>query len=209
MEDLDRQPPPCSDVTDLRLPNVSDDRAVLEIRTRFLQRAGFTVVQASTAADALRLAAAQPPDGVLVDFRSAEGDASALSDALKRDSITKDIPLICCGPAAGSRDASVNSGGRLWDAKFPDRMDPDLLIDMVLALTRAARAGRRLIARPATGDIPFSKVLDVLPEPCYLLDRNFQCRYVNSEGHRLKGTASQAGGREIFGRTAAILPILT
>jgi cobalt-zinc-cadmium efflux system membrane fusion protein len=71
---------------------VDDDPVLSQVLQRVLAREGYHVVEAATAADALRLVAQQQPKLALMDLSSPDGDSMELVRALKRED--KDLPLI-------------------------------------------------------------------------------------------------------------------
>jgi DNA-binding response OmpR family regulator len=70
---------------------VEDERSIYEPFSRALAREGFEPVLAHTAADALRLAAEQPPDVVLLDLHLPDGDGRDVARELRRHS---DVPIV-------------------------------------------------------------------------------------------------------------------
>ncbi len=71
---------------------------------------GFSVRRAGTASEALRSAAAGPPDVVLMDFAAPGVDGPALARS-RRDQTKGEQPLLValtgCGPAAALREPAV------------------------------------------------------------------------------------------------------
>jgi len=73
---------------------VDDDPDTLSILARYVRRAGFKVVEASSGAECLRLVRQHPTDVILLDLMMPEMDGFAVCRALRTDSATAEIPVI-------------------------------------------------------------------------------------------------------------------
>lgn len=77
-----------------RIMVVDDDPDTLSILVRYIRREGFTVVEASSGAECLRLVRQNPPDVILLDLMMPEMDGFAVCRTLRMDSTTAEIPVI-------------------------------------------------------------------------------------------------------------------
>jgi CheY-like chemotaxis protein len=73
---------------------VDDDSLNRKLASIRLEDAGFAVVTAESAEDALRIAAASPPDAILSDIRMTGMTGFELSAAIRRDARLAHIPVI-------------------------------------------------------------------------------------------------------------------
>jgi signal transduction histidine kinase/CheY-like chemotaxis protein len=170
---------------------VDDDQTMREVTSRFLERAGFTVVTASGGQEGLRLARALRPAAMTLDVMMPDLDGWTVLAALKGDPELSDIPVILMtildekqrGFALGAVDYLIKpvDRGRLIGLLHglcagPTRRvlvvdDDDLMRrELLLALEQdgwqahGAENGRTALARLADG--PFDVVLLdlVMPE---------------------------------------------
>src|SRR5688572_18286056 len=77
-----------------RILIVDDERHNRELLEVILKAEGFRVVLASSGADALAIAAQQPPDLILLDIMMPEMDGYEVTATIKRNLGTKSIPII-------------------------------------------------------------------------------------------------------------------
>ncbi len=77
-----------------RILAVDDEPDALELITTNLTSAGFTVTTAEDGEEALRKARSSPPDLILLDLMLPEIDGLELCKLLRRDDVTKEIPII-------------------------------------------------------------------------------------------------------------------
>jgi DNA-binding response OmpR family regulator len=73
---------------------VDDDPDSLSVLVRYVRREGFTVMEASSGADCLRLVRQHPPDVILLDLMMPEMDGFAVCRTLRTEPITAEIPVI-------------------------------------------------------------------------------------------------------------------
>lgn len=73
---------------------VDDERAVVEVHRRLLEKKGYEVIIAYNGMDALSKVASEAPDLVLTDVSMPGMDGLQLCDKLKRDRLTGLIPII-------------------------------------------------------------------------------------------------------------------
>jgi len=77
-----------------RILVVDDDKDVLQFLTRLLQRAGYTVLTAQDAMQAVMQAQRQAPDLILTDITMPEGGGFGVVDRLTKSTKTNTVPII-------------------------------------------------------------------------------------------------------------------
>jgi PAS domain S-box-containing protein len=139
--------------------NVDDDEANRYSVTRSLSLAGFDVTEAADGADALRRAAAERPDLIILDVRLPDTSGFEVCRRLKADPATRRIPVLHLSAKCVTADdaASGLDGGA--DAYLVRPVEPVVLAATVRALLRGrwsedrlreAEARHRLILRNIT-----------------------------------------------------------
>ncbi len=83
---------------------VEDDRDSRDMYAMGLELCGLHVALAGTAGEALRLAAAEPPDVVVSDLTLPDMDGIALAAALARDPATARVPIVALTGRSGDDD---------------------------------------------------------------------------------------------------------
>jgi CheY-like chemotaxis protein len=73
---------------------VEDDPLNMELVTDLLEVAGYTVLQAETAGQGIEMAKSTNPVLILMDVRLPDFDGLAATGLLKRDPLTKHIPVV-------------------------------------------------------------------------------------------------------------------
>ena len=120
--------------------NVDDNGPSRYLRSRILERAGFDVREADSAADALASALSVRPDLVLLDVALPDGDGFTVCERLKQT--YPDIPVVMITSVyhqAQARREGFQAGA---DAYLLDPVEPDRLIDAVAHfLDPSRRAG--------------------------------------------------------------------
>jgi len=104
-----------------------------------LRRFGFCTLQASSAADAYRMATELPPAAVITDMRlPGEEDGLRLTRRLKDDSRMCHVPVVILtgGVVTHDREAAAHAGCDLF---LPKPCLPDILSKRVAGLIRRAR----------------------------------------------------------------------
>ena len=91
---------------------IEDQLLNLELVTDLLQAAAYTVRQARSAEEGLRLAREEPPDLILMDIRLPGMDGHAAVRLLKQDPRTRDIPAVALTAQAmkGDEDQARAAG---------------------------------------------------------------------------------------------------
>lgn len=94
-------PPPPSPLTGThRVLVVDDEPDIAKLLRRYLERGGFLVQTATSAAAAWRLVQEAPPDLVTLDINLPDADGFTVLEWLKGDSRTADIPVLLLSVAA-------------------------------------------------------------------------------------------------------------
>jgi len=120
-------PPP------LTVLNVDDDEIYRYATTRILKHAGFTVLEAATGAEALRLAQTRP-DAILLDVRLPDISGFEVCRKLKANPETARIPIINLTSEAHD-DLSENVARRLGaDAFLTHPVDSERLLALLRTL---------------------------------------------------------------------------
>lgn len=88
---------------------VDDYREAREMYVAWLEVSGFRVAQASTAVDALALAAAEPPAAILMDLSLPGVDGFEATRRLKADPRTRQAPVVAM---TGHVEAQVAAAAR-------------------------------------------------------------------------------------------------
>lgn len=90
-----------------RILVVEDNALNLELATEVLQVHGYTVLQARSAEEGLRLARAEHPDLILLDVRMPGMDGLTAVRALKEDGQTSTIPTVAMTAQAMTGDEAA------------------------------------------------------------------------------------------------------
>ncbi|HYW46068.1 MAG TPA: PAS domain S-box protein [Bryobacteraceae bacterium] len=121
--------------------SVVDDAAVCRVRNEVLREAGFEVIEAVAASDALELASERQPALVVLAVELPGMDGFAVCRRLKADPRTSSIPVLhLSGPGESHRACadSLESGADAW---LPEPVEPPVLIAVATALIRAYSGG--------------------------------------------------------------------
>ncbi|MER5558897.1 fused response regulator/phosphatase [Streptomyces sp. NPDC001251] len=125
---------------------VDDNETNRYILSRWLQRAGHTVLTAATGEQGLALldaASAELPDIAIVDVRLPDMSGFEVSERVKTDPLTAHVPVIQISAAAISPDDHAEGLRRGADAYLDQPIDPGELLATVTATLRYARARQR------------------------------------------------------------------
>jgi CheY-like chemotaxis protein len=114
---------------------VDDDAPIVEVVTMALESEGYTVISA-TGPDALRAAATQQPDLILLDLMMPDVDGAEMSRRLRDDTATAEIPIVLMSAVAdlGAVAATLPVQGQL-----PKPFDLDALYATVAHWISEAR----------------------------------------------------------------------
>jgi len=117
-----------------RILLISDSSDEREMYAESLRRDGFCTLQASTAADAYRIATEMAPAAIVTDVRL-EGDEDGLhlTERIKHDEHTKDVPVVILTGYVfvHDREAAARAG---CDVFVPKPCLPDALSKVVANL---------------------------------------------------------------------------
>jgi PAS domain S-box-containing protein len=171
--------------------NVDDYEAARYVRSALLRRAGFRVAEAASAADALRLIAAEPPALAIVDVQLPDMSGTELSRRLKADPATASI-IVVNTSAAFRRDSDYVHGlDQGADAYLVEPIDPEVLVATVRALLRTRRAEDAVRLAAREWRLTFEAITD---GACF----------VDSDGaisrHNVRFAALLGAGGELTGR---------
>ena len=120
--------------------HVDDYESARYARTRTLQQAGFRVVEAGTAAEALRLVAAEPPALALIDVKLPDMNGSELCRRLKAAPAGAGILVVHVSAAFRRGSDYVRGLEQGADAYLVEPVEPDVLVATLRALLRTRRA---------------------------------------------------------------------
>ncbi|OLR90311.1 DNA-binding response regulator [Actinokineospora bangkokensis] len=118
---------------------VDDDTTVADVVRRYLERGGHRVVLVENGEDALRSAAADPPDLVVLDLMLPGIDGLEVCRRLRRDSAVPVIMLTALGEEE-NRIAGLQLGADDYVTKPFSPRELALRVDGVLRRSRAAAA---------------------------------------------------------------------
>ena len=116
-------------VAEARILNVEDDSPSRFLKSRILERAGFRVVEAVTAADAVMSAADSDLRLVLLDLRLPDGDGFQVCERIKATRPTLPVVMITSTYAtAQGRQDGLACGA---DAYLIEPVPPDRLVQVI------------------------------------------------------------------------------
>ena len=124
--------------------NVDDNEIGRYARTRFLNRAGYTVLEAPNGTEAIRMTRENKPDLVLLDINLPDVNGIEVCRVIKSDPATERTPVLFLS-AARLADPDVvlglDAGG---DNYLREPVDPAVLMATIRALLRARQAEEEL-----------------------------------------------------------------
>jgi PAS domain S-box-containing protein len=173
--------------------NVDDYEAGRYARSAVLRRAGFRVAEAASAADALRLIAAEAPALAIVDVQLPDMAGTELSRRLKADPATASIVIVNTS-AAFRRDSDYVHGlDQGADAYLVEPIDPEVLVATVRALLRTRRAEEAVRVAAREWRLTFEAITD---GACFVDGEGTISRY-NARFATLVGAGGELAGRPI------------
>ena len=124
--------------------NVDDNDGARYVKTRILNRAGFTVIECENGEDTLRLAREQHPSLILLDVKLPDINGMEVCRVLKSDPLTQNILILQTSASfLGTADKiRALDGGA--DNYLMEPIDPDELLANVKALLRLGYVEKRL-----------------------------------------------------------------
>ena len=119
---------------------VDDDRDQRDMYSRYLTSRGFPVLLATHGGEAVDLARQTRPDAIVMDLSMPHVDGWEATRRLKRDPLTRDIPVIACtGLVMGSSaERALDAGCDAYVTK--PCLPKDLVTEIRRVLARVRRA---------------------------------------------------------------------
>ena len=124
----------------MHILNVDDNEGGRYVKTRMLQRAGFTVSEAATGAEALRLIASEQPALILLDIKLPDISGYEICRRLKGDPITASIMVVQTSASFVDSEHKVRGLEEGADAYLTEPVQPAELVATVQALLRLRQA---------------------------------------------------------------------
>ena len=128
------------DTTAAHVLVVDDLEASRFIASSWLRRSGHTVIEATTAAEALSALAAHPVDLVLLDVHLPDMSGFDVTERIKADPRTSSIPVVLISAMHIEPEDKISGLRRGADAYLVEPLDPGELIANVEAALRYHRA---------------------------------------------------------------------
>lgn len=128
-----------------KILNVDDHEAGRYATSRYLSRAGFTVLEASLGEEALRMVRDEKPDLVLLDINLPDTNGIEVCRRLKKSEDTSRVPVILIS-ATSIDDSDVVAGLETGaDNYLREPVEPSVLVATVRALLRVREAEDALV----------------------------------------------------------------
>ena len=112
-----------------RILNVEDDAAARFLKSRILERAGFQVIEAEGASDAISRAAESNPKLVLLDLRLRDGDGFQVCEAIKARQ--PDLPVVMITSTYSTSQGRQDGLAAGADAYLIEPVSPDRLVRVI------------------------------------------------------------------------------
>jgi PAS domain S-box-containing protein len=144
-------------MTQIKIANVDDHDGSREATSALLRNQGFTIFEAATGAEALKLVAEVRPQLVLLDVKLPDMSGHEVCRRLKADRATASIPVLQISASFTSRNdrvAGLESGADSYLAK---PVEPDELIATIKALLRLREAEEARRETAASYDFLFER----------------------------------------------------
>lgn len=126
---------------------VDDEAAITDNLTPFLERSGFEVVVAADGEEALRQAAATPPDLIVLDILMPRLDGRSTLRRLRQDDDWTPVILLTQVGESVERAMALEEGA---DDYLNKPFDPHELVARIKAVLRRSRPGERSLAAAQT-----------------------------------------------------------
>jgi CheY-like chemotaxis protein len=194
-----------------RILNVEDDAAARFLKSRILERAGFQVIEAEGATDAISRAAESEPKLVLLDLRLRDGDGFQVCEAIKATQPNLPIIMITStySTAQGRQDGlAAGADAYLIEPVSPDRLVrviSQFLTDPALLATTAVQAW---VVTDSSGMIaeisgPAHRLLNLSARGA--LGRNLTA-FFSQDRHRVVADLARAVDGQIVQRDSVLRP---
>ena len=189
--------------TPVTLLNVDDYAPGLYARSRALRQAGFTVLEASTGTEALRLAAEHKPALVLLDVNMPDMSGLEVCRRLKTDPETSSVLVLHVSATATRGSDRLQALEHGADTYLVEPVETEELIATVRALLRLRAAETALRER----ERQFQAILDHTPVILFMKGADGRYLLANKGYEQLSGrSAAELKGRldiELFDRATA------
>jgi len=123
-----------------RILVVDDDDAARYAKTRILRQTGYTILEASSGAEALQTIADQPPHLVLLDVRLPDINGMELCRRLKADPRTSEILILQMSATFRDDQAKIAGLECGADGYIAEPMEPSLFLATIAAYLRIQQA---------------------------------------------------------------------
>ncbi len=132
-------------IIDATILNVDDDAAGRYAVTRTLARAGYTVVEATTGAEALRLLSeGPPPDLVILDLHLPDMEGFEIARRIKADPATALTPVMFLSATQADSESVAKGLESGADVFLSEPLDSSVLLAQVKTLLRTRQAEKAL-----------------------------------------------------------------
>jgi CheY-like chemotaxis protein len=196
-----------------RILNVDDDSPARFLKSRILERAGFQVIEAETAADAIDRAARSNPKLVLLDLPLPDGDGFQVCEKLKSEQ--PEVPVVMITSTYCTTQARQDGLAAGADAYLLEPISPDRLVRVIMKFVSGAPAGEAVTKEPdawIVTDVD-GRVLETSVEGHRLLNlsargalgRNLTA-FFSEDRHRIVADLARAGDGAIIQGTAKLRP---
>jgi CheY-like chemotaxis protein len=194
-----------------RILNVEDDAAARFLKSRILERAGFQVIEAEGAEDAISRAAESDPKLVLLDLRLRDGDGFQVCEAIKARQPNLPVVMITSTySTAQGRQDGLAAGA---DAYLIEPVSPDRLV-RVISQFLSEPALLASIAVQAWAVTDGAGVITEISGPCHrllnlsargALGRNLTA-FFSQDRHRVVADLARAVDGQIVQRDSVLRP---
>ncbi|HXU90369.1 MAG TPA: response regulator [Methylomirabilota bacterium] len=181
--------------------NVDDYESGRYARGKVLRQAGFRVVDASTADEALRILANELPAVALVDVRLPDMNGSELCRRIKANPATASVLVVHTSAAfrrAEDRARGLDQGA---DAYLVEPVEPEVLVATVRALLRTRRAEDAVRLAEREWRLTFEAITD---GACFV-DRAGVISRCNARFGALAGVEGELSGQPVHGVFGGLL----
>ena len=185
--------------------NVDDYESGRYARGKVLQQAGFRVVSASTAGDALRLLANELPAIALVDVQLPDMNGTELCRRIKANPATASVLVVHTSATFRRGEDRARGLEQGADAYLVEPVEPEVLVATVRALLRTRRAEDAVRLADREWRLTFEAITD---GACFV-DRAGVISRCNARFGALVGGEGQLTGRPVqslFGASLGSMP---
>jgi PAS domain S-box-containing protein len=184
-----------SDTHSSLILNVDDNEGARYAKTRILQRAGFTVIEAATGGEALNKVRTEAPELVLLDVKLPDINGLEVCRRIKTDPETAATLVLQTSAAAVHSMDKVRALDGGADSYLTEPIEPPELIANVRALLRVRHAENAL----RESEERFRQMAENIEDVFWMLDpASDELLYVSPSYHRLWGrdaVTPKAGAR--------------